>query len=396
MTATFTAPKKKTKMAISDKLVKIADYTGLYLKDDDKLFVDLANIEVVNIQKKIKPPYTIVVRFYDGKKAVYKQYHIINMTKTVKRICDEISAERQIQQIEKSFKSRQIEKTLNQIFDEWIEFRRHNISEHHYKSTISSYNAHIRDVIGKLNIKKITTKQIQKIVNDLLAGGKAPRTTKTIKDILSPIFEYSIKNSYCEHNKAKDVEIVKFDNKKYFTIEIDKARELYEKIINYHNPVIRCIFIFLLHGRRKNEILKLKWENINLSQNLYFLADKDNKSRKQLTFPLRELQVKALEDIGIKQKGYIFLKEDGTIYSDLKYQWNQIKQQLNFDIKLHDLRHLIGFIAVNAGVSLELISKTLGHSNAQITQRYSNVKIQGVEDTLNTVFNVLNLNNPVS
>ena len=63
---------------------------------------------------------------------------------------------------------------------------------------------------------------------------------------------------------------------------------------------------------------------------------------------------------------------------------------------MHDLRHLIGFIAVNAGVSLELISKTLGHSNAQITQRYSNVKIQGVEDTLNTVFNILNLNNPVS
>ena len=38
---------------------------------------------------------------------------------------------------------------------------------------------------------------------------------------------------------------------------------------------------------------------------------------------------------------------------------------------------------------LAAISKTLGHSNMQITERYSNVRIEAVNETLNKVFSVV-------
>ena len=47
------------------------------------------------------------------------------------------------------------------------------------------------------------------------------------------------------------------------------------------------------------------------------------------------------------------------------------------------------FIAVNEGVPLAAISKTLGHSNMQITERYSNVRIEAVNETLDKVFSAV-------
>lgn len=379
-------------MALLEKLVKISNYTGLYLQDSNCVFTNQKEISTNDIQKKIKPPYTICVRFYEGKKSVYDQYSITNNTKTVKKICDEISAQRKIKQIEKTFKTKDTSRTLNQIFDEYIEYKKNSISKDHYTGTKYSYDAHLREEIGDLKINNITTKKIQNIVNTLLNKGKAPRTVKTVKDILSPIFEYSKKNDYCEINPAKDVEIPKFDNQRYFTIEDENAQKLYNIIINYQNPAIKGIFIFLLHGRRKSEVLNLKWENINISQKLYYLEDWQNKSRKKQAFPLSELQIQVLEEIGIQKNGYIFLKEDGEPYKDIRHHWNKITKELEVKIRLHDLRHLIGFIAVNEGVSLAAISKTLGHSNMQITERYSNVKIQAVKETLDKVFDVFDEN----
>ena len=159
---------KETVMALLKKLVKIANYTGLYLKDDNKLFENMQEVTVVEIQKKIKPPYTIITRFYEGKKAVYVQHHFTNETKTVKRNCDEISAQRQIQQIEKTFKSKDISKTLNQIFDEWIEYRKNSIAPKHYQVTRYCYNSDIKDIIGDIKANNVSTKKIQHIVNALL------------------------------------------------------------------------------------------------------------------------------------------------------------------------------------------------------------------------------------
>jgi integrase len=376
-------------MALVKKLIKIENYTGLYFQDENNIFKDLKKISISNIHKKIQPPFVICSRLYEGKKSIYATHHITNSAKTIKRICDEISANRKIKQLEKNFKPKEVSKTLNQIFDEWIEYKKDSISYKHYQVTIYAYNANIKNILGNLQEKDITTKKIQQIVNTAIRIGKAPRTAKTIKDILSPVFAFGIKNGYCEDNPAKDVVIPKFDNQRYFTIETEDANKLYNIIVNYPILPIKGIFIFLLHGRRKSEALNLKWENINIPQKIYGLRDFENKSRSNKTFPLSNLQIQVLTEIGIKKRGYIFLKENGKPYKSIRCHWEKMKITLGLKIHLHDLRHLIGYFAVKQGVSLKAISETLGHSNTQVTERYSNVAIDMVEDTLNKVFDAI-------
>jgi integrase len=57
-----------------------------------------------------------------------------------------------------------------------------------------------------------------------------------------------------------------------------------------------------------------------------------------------------------------------------RYTWREIKKKLGLDMRLHDFRHLLGFTLVNNNISLEIISKTLGHKSIKTTQRYSNMK----------------------
>jgi integrase len=44
------------------------------------------------------------------------------------------------------------------------------------------------------------------------------------------------------------------------------------------------------------------------------------------------------------------------------------------DVRLHDLRHSFASIAVGAGMSLPLLGKLLGHTQASTTMRYAHLQ----------------------
>lgn len=371
------------------QLKRISNYTGIFLKDKEGIFVSHKTVTTAELQKRIKAPYTIVVRFYNQGKSTYIQHHITNNLSTIKKICDEISAEREINQINKTFSSHKTKtKSLTEVFIDYLAIQKPLISPKHYKNSIYFYNSRIDPYIGKKRINEITEAQLQKIVNKYLAEGYKPRSAKTFKDLLSPIFEYAIKNKYCSSNPAKELKIPKFDNQKYFTISEENAQKLYQTILNYENKTIRAIFIFLAHGRRKNEVLNLTWENINFDQGYYTLGYNENKSKRNLVFPLSNLQVATLLELGPKKSGYIFTQKNGHKFKDIRWHWDKIRAELDFPIVLHDLRHIIGYFSVNNNIPLELVAKTLGHSNIQVTQRYSNVSMKNITSTLDTVFNI--------
>ncbi|HIQ27133.1 MAG TPA: site-specific integrase [Sulfurovum sp.] len=311
-------------------------------------------------------------------------------------------------------------KTIDILFEEYIAYRKSDLSESWYYNIERNYNKHLKNIIGNQYPNNVSVEDIQYQI-DYLLGKKEekpkkilkPSTAKQLKDCVSGLYTYLIdqgrKEALKESRVKTDVvtekvtinighmlEIPKFDNKVYFTISEVQAEKLYNTIINYEELTWRAYFIFLLHGRRKMEVAAMRWEWIDFNHMEYMLPSDKTKGKKTISAPMTLFLKEALERVGIKNEGYIFqgTSEKGHIGSTgIDYQWRKLRGVAGMHkMRLHDIRHLIGYLAINNGHSLEQIGYVLGHSSILTTKRYSNLKSKGAASVLNTVFDQLSGN----
>jgi len=97
-----------------------------------------------------------------------------------------------------------------------------------------------------------------------------------------------------------------------------------------------------------------------------------------------------LEDLDPGENGYIFEGNGSTAYissTGIDFQWRNIRALAGVPkMRLHDIRHLIGFVSINSGYSLEQISSVLGHTSTATTKRYSHMKIDNAKQILSHMF----------
>ncbi len=152
--------------------------------------------------------------------------------------------------------------TLNMAFDATLEQKRSILKSKTIKSYESFYNIWVRNSIGSQCIQNITREQLQTIIHTILKV-RAPRTAKTLKEVLNPTFKHYLHLGIIENNPIELLEFKKFYNVKNPDLTDEEIKSLYQEIYDYHKEPFRSIFIWLATGRRVNEVLTLKWENMS-------------------------------------------------------------------------------------------------------------------------------------
>lgn len=136
---------------------------------------------------------------------------------------------------------------------------------------------------------------------------------------------------------------------------------------------IYAIRLLFLTGCRLNEILTLKWEEVDFSNQCLRLSD--SKTGKKVVY-LSTVVIDILKNIP-KRRGnpYVICGEkEKSHLVNLQKPWRRIraKARLN-DVRLHDLRHTFASIAASKGLSLPIIGALLGHKQTQTTARYAHL-----------------------
>ena len=281
---------------------------------------------------------------------------------------------------------------MQQAWNEYLELKRNKLATNNLNSYITAANKWIlsNQKLSKSPITEITTKQLQDIVNHMLELGVAPRTSKTIKDILRPLFKPYTQRGVIKSNPAAFIEIPKFDNQVDVELEDSKIKELYDLLYSYPTEPFRSIFVWLSHGRRLNEVLSLEWRDINLEAMTYTIRYENNKVRKPMTYKLSNELFEALQNIGIKESGFVFPamkdKSQKMDNSTPRKHWQKVLDKLGLHIRIHDLRHLIGSVLVSEGKTLEQIASILGHTSTSVTKRYSKVRQEVAAEGLDEFF----------
>jgi len=269
--------------------------------------------------------------------------------------------------------------TLNEIFSDYAETKKSVLKEKTIKSYVGFYNTWIKVAIGNKPIKEITQEQLQAIVNMVLKD-RAPKTAKTLKEVLNPIFKQYWRRGEINSNPVELLVFKKFDNVVNPDLMDDEIKRLYEEIYDYNAEPYRSIFIWLSTGRRVNEVLSLTWEDINMAKKEFTIRADNNKAGRSMTYHMDDDLMGTLD--GIKRRtGYLFpaiKDQNNKMHNDtLKRHWKKILENANIEhLRIHDLRHIVGLKLVNAGVSLEVIASVLGHTTVSITKRYSKVRTE--------------------
>lgn len=142
---------------------------------------------------------------------------------------------------------------------------------------------------------------------------------------------------------------------------------------------------------RQGEILGLKWEWINLNENLIFLPQTNTKSKKINKVPINQVLKTLLLGLKLKTSSseYVF-PSPKKMDKHLAWVKRSFKSACRIagieNLRFHDLRHSSATRLVESGIPLHAVSKLLGHSSIRVTERYSHPE-SSVQDAVKVLAN---------
>jgi len=163
---------------------------------------------------------------------------------------------------------------------------------------------------------------------------------------------------------------------KLSTEGVDKLFEslaLVSTVGSYSYWLNHTMLMLLLHtGLRRSEMLALKIDDINLPEG--YLTVQCGKGKKKRNVGLSGAICRVLEHwMGIRVKGdYLLSLTDGRGMTEASFlaRFKTAKKKSGLDITPHGLRRTFATRSSQAGIPLELVSKTLGHTDLKTTQGY--------------------------
>ena len=279
---------------------------------------------------------------------------------------------------------------LDKLFDLYFETLDTSKQWTHKKKYI--YEHYIKSHLGKKQIEKIREMDVQNILNKLATQGLSPRTRKSVMEVLNPLFRFATINKYLRDNPTMGIAVKVPSQKKIVTNATDLFKRVYAGINTYYhdNPYYRALFLFGFTGRRKGEILNLKWENIDFTHNYYWIED--TKTDDQQKYQLPPYLIESLHEIKDDRKGLVFKSlATGEKIINIDRQMRQLKKFLELDtLSMHYMRNILVSALAEQGIEAITLSGILGHKDANTINKYlsinhyksSQIGLQRVDDIL--------------
>lgn len=170
--------------------------------------------------------------------------------------------------------------TVDSLMDEWIKTKI-DITENTSQKYKSLYKNHIRPVFGDMVLTGIEHSMVQTFVNDklgLFSHGDSTEiysleTVKgAIQSVFKPLMEYAVTYDYILKNPCKGINMPKrdFRNHKKACTEKDVAK-LWESVKSHRLGF--TVLLLATTGMRREELLGLKWENIDLKKGIVHIKE---------------------------------------------------------------------------------------------------------------------------
>lgn len=303
---------------------------------------------------------------------------------------------------------------------DWVERDKARVQITTYDGYKHMLNKHIYPYFKntRLNIQDVKPMHIEKYCTDKIDSGLKPNTVIKHFAIIRTAMQDAVKNGIIRINPADLAEKPKKAKPKNDFYNKDELQKLLaiSKGTNIEVP----IFLAIVYGLRRSEILGLTWSAIDFEKNTLTICNKvtrgmingkmtdiasntlksDSSNR---TFFMNEDVRNYLENVRNNQNqrpkrtneyiDYVCVNEIGErIKADyITHKFKDLLTEYNMKkIRFHDLRHSCMSLLHANGFSIKQIQEYAGHADYTITANtYTHINIDDKQAEINSITNVL-------
>lgn len=244
------------------------------------------------------------------------------------------------------------------------------------ENTAAVLNTHIIPRWGKLRLDEITQQEISKWLAEKRQT-LAPATVEKLRVTMGRSFELARQWNIpgAEINPVRAVPRFRFDNARERYLSKAEAQRLLTACKASPNSQLWAIVSLLLYtGARRTELLRAKWEHVNLDQRFWLIPD--SKTGKSRRVPMSGPAIDVINGL-VRFPGcpWLLPNPDTKLpYNTIKRAWTTARDEAKLPgLRLHDLRHSAASFMANGGVDLFTIGRILGHADHASSMRYSHL-----------------------
>lgn len=236
-------------------------------------------------------------------------------------------------------------------------------------------NSIIEPYFGNKKVDAVTRRDIEQLHTKM---SNRPYSANRAVALLSKMFSLAVGWGWRADNPAQGIERYQ-EQKRERWLQGEELERFWSILDAYpNNRTALLVKFLLLTGARKGEAMSSTWSQFDLKQGVWTKPSHMTKQKKTEHLPLSSDALDLLNQLkrlNTEKSTYVFPgRKEGEPIKEIKTFWKKLLTEANIeDLRVHDLRHTHASHLVSSGMSLSIVGKLLGHTQASTTQRYAHL-----------------------
>lgn len=255
-----------------------------------------------------------------------------------------------------------------------------------YADIDSRVNGKLIPALGKKKLHLISKTDIAELHLKLRQEISAVTANRTLA-LVSGMFARAIEWGYVADNPARGIKKFQESGPRHRAMTDDEFGRFIGALklkMDEQDPQARALFLLLVLGLRKMEVLSARWEHVDLEKGqLYLPTTKSGRPRTAVLNPIAIDLLKTMLSERQNDNPFVFPSRGkcGHLREVRKTHRTIMKEAGIVDLRTHDLRRSFASLLANRGVGIYQIKDLLGHSDVRITQQvYAHLNVQSLQN----------------
>ena len=242
---------------------------------------------------------------------------------------------------------------------------------------------HLLPFMGDRTLVQVSPKVIAAYKVKRRQDGAAAATINKELGTIRHAFNVAIREwEWCRDNPFRQVSMERVNNARVRYLTDGEFEHVLGHCPDWLKPIV---LVARYTGLRRENIVKLRWSQVDLHRKLIVLDQTKNGDR--LGMPLCKKLIEVFKSLGKVRhlSGYVFSKPDGSSYRGDQVGmafFRTCKRAGISDFRFHDLRHTFASSLVQRDVDLYKVQRLLGHRDGRMTQRYAHLSPDNLREAV--------------